>query len=303
MAPQPQPFFLSVAPADLGRRFALYHAPHDVEARGLVVYVHPLAEEMNKSRRMAALQSRAFAAQGFAVLQMDLLGCGDSAGDFSDATWARWVSDVADACSWLRRRHTPPLGTAAPPLWLWGLRVGCLLAAEAATRLEEGCNFVFWQPTLVGNMALQQFLRLKLAGDMLAGNAKGAMAALRQQLARGQPTEIAGYMLNPALADGLEQAVLRPPPPPGRVDWLDVSASPEGGLPPAASRVVEQWNDAGWDVRTQVVPGPSFWQTTEIEEAPALVVATSAALEQPRAPNEAAGSAPSSSALLREGGS
>ena len=300
MAPQAQPFFLSVAPADLGRRFALYYAPHVVEARGLVVYVHPLAEEMNKSRRMAALQSRAFAAQGFAVLQIDLLGCGDSAGDFGDATWAQWVSDVADACRWIRRQHTPPAGTVAPPLWLWGLRVGCLLAAEAAARLEEGCNLLFWQPTLVGNMALQQFLRLKVAGDMLAGNAKGAVAALRQQLASGQPAEIAGYILNPALADGLEHAVLRPPARPCRADWLEVSATPEGGLAPAASRVAEQWNDAGWDVRTRVVPGPAFWHTTEVEEAPALVAATSAALERPQAPNEVAEPAHSNSALLRE---
>jgi len=33
---------------------------------------------MNKSRRMAALQARVFAAMGFGVLQIDLFGCGDS---------------------------------------------------------------------------------------------------------------------------------------------------------------------------------------------------------------------------------
>jgi len=43
---------------------------------------------MNKSRRMVALQARALAGRGFAVLQMDALGCGDSAGDMQDATWA-----------------------------------------------------------------------------------------------------------------------------------------------------------------------------------------------------------------------
>ncbi|MDO9450700.1 MAG: hypothetical protein Q7J21_09460, partial [Rugosibacter sp.] len=81
-----QPFFLSVS----GRsRFCLYHSPVPGAAlRGAVVYIHPFAEEMNFSRHMVALQSRALAAQGYAVLQIDLLGCGDSAGDFSEASWS-----------------------------------------------------------------------------------------------------------------------------------------------------------------------------------------------------------------------
>ncbi len=73
--------------------------------RGAVVYVHPFAEEMNKSRRMAALQSRALAAAGFAVLQIDLLGCGDSSGDFGDASWDEWIDDVLLAVRWLRGQH------------------------------------------------------------------------------------------------------------------------------------------------------------------------------------------------------
>ncbi len=52
---------------------------------------------MNKSRRMAALQARAFAAMGFGVLQIDLFGCGDSSGDFSDARWDIWKQDLAIA--------------------------------------------------------------------------------------------------------------------------------------------------------------------------------------------------------------
>ena len=67
-----------------------------------MVYIHPFAEEMNKARRMAALQSRALAAAGFDVLQIDLLGCGDSSGDFGDATWNDWVNDVVHGCRWLR---------------------------------------------------------------------------------------------------------------------------------------------------------------------------------------------------------
>ncbi len=49
-------------------------AAKEASGKPLVVHVHAFAEEMNKSRRMAAMQSRALAAAGFAVLQIDLLG-------------------------------------------------------------------------------------------------------------------------------------------------------------------------------------------------------------------------------------
>ena len=75
MAVFPDPLFLQVKLGPLGRRFALHHRPAG-PPRGLVVYVHPFAEEMNKSRRMAALQSRALAEAGFAVLQLDLMEIG-----------------------------------------------------------------------------------------------------------------------------------------------------------------------------------------------------------------------------------
>jgi exosortase A-associated hydrolase 2 len=239
---------------------------------------------------MAALQSRALAANGFAVLQVDLLGCGDSAGDFGDATWARWVADVAAACDWLQDRHRPPVGEAAAPLWLWGLRVGCLLAAEAASKLDIACDFLFWQPILEGKAALQQFLRLKAAGDMLAGTGKGAMSALRQQLSGGHSIEIAGYVLNPALASSLENAVLRPAPRPCRVAWLEVSAVSEAGPSPASSRVIDHWKAAGCEVMAQALIGAAFWQTTEIEEVPELLAATSTSLEQAQRSRDMAGS-------------
>ena len=78
-----------------------------------MLYIHPFAEEMNKSRRMAALQSRALAQAGYAVLQIDLLGCGDSSGDFGDATWQSWVSDVVLGCQWLRSQN-PTQGDSEP---------------------------------------------------------------------------------------------------------------------------------------------------------------------------------------------
>jgi len=278
MAPHPEPLFLRFEPGPLGLRFALHHVPPGA-VRGLVVYVHPFAEEMNKSRRMAALQSRALAAAGFAVLQVDLLGCGDSAGDFGDATWARWVSDVAQACRWLRERSGA--GAADAPLWLWGLRAGCLLAAEAAPLLGEPCNFLFWQAPTSGKPLLQQFLRLKAAGDLLGGQGKALMEQLRSDIAAGKGVEVAGYMLHPELCLGLERATLQPPVllggAAGQVVWLEVSPRAGAGLSPAALTAVGKWTAAGWSVEARPIEGPAFWQTVEIEEAPCLLAASTAA--------------------------
>lgn len=276
-------FFL---PADPGQRLCLLYRAQGGLQRGLVLYVHPFAEEMNKSRRMAALQARALSAAGYSVLQIDLLGCGDSSGDFGDATWQSWVADIVAACKWLRRHcdDAVPASAAPPPLWLWGLRAGCLLAVEAAKQLNEPCNFLFWQAPAAGKTLLQQFLRLKVAGDMLSGQSKGVMEAMRQQLASASPVEIAGYMLAPGLASGLEQATLSPPATTSEAQqlvWLELSTRDDASLSPASVKTIALWQQAGYIVNCRIAQGPAFWQTTEIEEAPALISATIKAVGGP----------------------
>ncbi|MHB1248585.1 MAG: hydrolase 2, exosortase A system-associated [Polaromonas sp.] len=283
---QPRAIFLPAKLVEGGQRFGLFYPPERDEnggaTRGLVLYIHPFAEEMNKARRMAALQARALAQAGYAVLQIDLGGCGDSSGDFGDATWQGWVSDVAQGCHWLRSQgNSQGAGPDNVPLWLWGLRAGCLLAVEAARQLGAPCNFLFWQPPSAGKPLLQQFLRLQVAGDMLGGQSRGVMEGMRQQLAAGSPVEIAGYLLSPELATGLEQATLAPPArlsPAQRLEWIEVSTRDDASLSPISAKTIAQWQQAGFAARSHIVRGPAFWQTTEIEEAPALLEATTAAL-------------------------
>lgn len=264
----PEAFFLPVVP---GQRFCILHQSRCDAELGAVLYIHPFAEETNKSRRMAALQARTLAAAGYVVLQIDLLGCGDSSGDFCDATWNAWVEDTIRAWRWLRARSDAPV-------WLWGLRAGCLVAVEAAARLEEACHFLFWQPPASGKLLLQQFLRLKTAGEMISGHTKGGMESLRQRLAAEGHVEVAGYALSQGLAAGLERAELCPPNIPARVEWIELSSRPEATLAPSSIKYVERWQTAGFAVRSHIVNGPAFWQTTEIEEVPALLSATLAAI-------------------------
>jgi len=264
-------FFL---PREFGQRFCLFHpACNYNSARGAIIYVHPFAEEMNKARRMAALQARAMASAGFDVLQIDLLGCGDSSGDFADATWQAWKDDILAGHLWLRTR-------SQAPITLWGLRAGCLLAANAADNLPEQVSFIYWQPVISGKQHWQQFMRLKMAGGLTSGSAKGVNESIRQQLTAGQTVEIAGYSVSPALADSLEKAELEMPDVhPGRVIWLELSTRDDAMLAPLSQKRIEEWQVSGINVEAKVLRGHGFWQTTEIEDAPDLIAATMSALE------------------------
>ncbi|WP_431104449.1 hydrolase 2, exosortase A system-associated [Roseateles noduli] len=274
------PFFLDDGAG--GQRLCV-HYPATGAARGQILLLPPFAEEMNKSRRMIALAARAFAAAGFEVLTIDLLGCGDSSGDFGDATWTRWQHDVRLAVDWLDARAVPgPDGAdrgGKPPLWLWGLRAGALLAPAAFDALtDRPLHLLLWQPLAAGKLQLQQFMRLRVAADLIGGQAKGAVQAMRDQLARGEPVEIAGYLLAPALAEGLESAQLKPSARVRRVAWLELSPREDATLTPAAAMAVDAWTAQGAEVRAAVCQGPSFWAATEIEEAPRLIEASLAAL-------------------------
>lgn len=275
----PPPFEAFFIPADAGRagqRFALYHPPQGAP-KGSVLHLHAFAEEMNKSRRMVALQARAMAQAGYAVLLIDLAGCGDSSGDFGDATWADWVADALLGARWLRQRHPDA------PLWLWGLRAGALLACAAASSLaaagDSANHLLFWQPPASGKQVLQQFLRLKTARDMLGGEAaKGNGPSPRDELAQGRAVDIAGYRLNPALASGLEAATLAPPPATGNAVWFELGSRDQPLL--ATVSAADKWRAAGWPLRLDGLAASSFWQTTEIETAPELISATLAALSE-----------------------
>ena len=271
MIPSPLPFFLDGA--DGLRRLAIYHEPRKA-TKGCVLYVHPWCEEMNKSRHMAAAQARALAQEGYATLQIDLAGCGDSGGEFGDANWSQWIEDVVAGARWIRQRHNAPL-------WLWGLRSGCLLACQAAARLtdvEPAPGFLFWQPVAQGKVMLQQFLRLVLAGSLSDGSSRSTLASLRERLLAGQSIRVAGYELNAALSAGLEAATmapsLAPPAATSTALFFEVSSSPDEQVSPAMADLVESWRAAGHRASAARVRGPAFWQTTEIEHVPALLEST-----------------------------
>jgi exosortase A-associated hydrolase 2 len=278
--PPAHPFFLDAAP---GRRFCLYHRPRG-EVLGAVLQVPAFGEEMNKARRMCALQARLLAEQGYGVLQIDLYGCGDSDGDFRDARWEIWKSDLQAALFWLRRE-------CPGSMHLWALRLGALLALDCARDAGDIERMLLWQPVSEGAAYLTQFLRLRLAADMLhtaageggesgGGKQRGGTEALRKTLEQGISLEIAGYELAPQLAFAIDALDLaRLPAPSCAIDWFEIVPSSARAPAPGRARLIRHCGQAGWRIRNHVVEAPAFWASQEIVEAPGLLAASVAALQ------------------------
>lgn len=271
--PPAKPFFLEAEP---GERFCLYHSPSpDKKCRGALVYVHPFGEEMNKSRRMAAMQARAFTTQGLGVLQIDLFGCGDSSGDFRDARWEIWKQDLTTAKNWLEN-------TACAPVGLWGLRLGALLALDFARSSGSKIDqIILWQPVLSGESFLTQFLRLRLASEIFTAD-MGAQAmtgtnTMRGFLQAGNTLEVAGYELSPELAASIDSLRIAELPMTGiPVHWFEIVASADRSITPAGAKVVNAWKQESVDLHVHTVVCSPFWATQEISECSDLVSSTAA---------------------------
>ena len=262
------PFFIDTS----GRRlFALHHAPEG-DRKGSVLMLPPFAEEMNMSRRMSYLAGRTISAAGYDFLSLDLTGTGESSGDFEDADWETWQQDAAAAADWLARE------TGETPVVL-GLRAGALLAADTAFDRK---GLIFWQPVGNGETMLNQFLRIRVAAGLTGSDDKETTKDLRAEWSAGNPVEVAGYMVGPALAAGLD--VLRladmTPSPDTRVKLLE-TGTPGGDATPGSQRIIGAWTEAGIDVSTVVCAGEPFWTIQETTIAPALIDATVAALAGP----------------------
>ncbi|MEH6570591.1 MAG: hydrolase 1, exosortase A system-associated, partial [Halioglobus sp.] len=234
-----------------------------------VIHVPAFAEEMNKSRAMISLHARQMADTGVAVVVPDLYGTGDSEGEFDDAHWKHWKSDLDYLILWAQ-------GQGAGTITLWGLRLGCLLALDVVQKEREIVSgLLLWQPVLSGKLHLGQFLRLRMASAMMSGAAE-SVGDLRELLLQGQTLEVAGYQLSAELFAQLEtvSAANLVIPRGLKIRVAEVVASADKPPLPVTLKQLELWQRSGVDGSASSHPGDPFWMTQEIAYAHALGDAT-----------------------------
>lgn len=254
----------------VGKVFTLYFPPQG-EARGALLYLPPLAEEMNRCRALAGAQARDLAKLGYAVLLLDYFGTGDSSGELKDANWDIWHADVDAASAWIEQQ-------TGQPVILWGCRLGAMLAAEASSRAPERYQrLLLWQPVIDGKMFLTQFLRLRVASLMDRGLPPETTDQMRAQFADGKSVAISGYELPAALGNAIDMLRLVDLNlAHAQIDWLENVSEPGKPLTPGSQKVIGTLQAQGAQINVHSFTAPPIWQLHERDEAPALIKTTSA---------------------------
>ena len=264
-----EPFFLL---GTKGKLFSLFFSPITSQKfKTAILFVPPFAEELNKSRRMIAMQSRKFAELNYPVLVVDLYGTGDSEGDFSEATWETWISDLQHAVRWLSE-----LGVKN--LIIWCLRTGALLALHRLQQFEIPVStLVLWQPVIKGSGFITQFLRLRLAADIISERNKNSLVSLREQFDNGHNVEISGYSLSAELYQGLNKGDLFAANLQGvnKIIYFELATSADRPFSAPTKKIIEKWKNENIDMVAEIVMGEQFWSTPEIAVAPNLIESTS----------------------------
>jgi len=168
-------------------------------ARGTVLFLPPLGDELNHTRPLMAAAARSLAATGWNVQCTDPYGMGDSEGDFAHASLTQWVEDFADDAA---------AAAVQGPWVLWVARQGALLLPALWHALQRRgaplpLALASWSPVVQGGAVVTQWLRLAALGN--TGSAVDqSVDWLRRQLSAGTAVECGGYLLSAALANELE---------------------------------------------------------------------------------------------------
>lgn len=139
-------------------RFGWLHLPESGRVQGAVVLCPPLGIEAICTYFTYRTLADRISEHGVAVLRFDYDGTGDSVGEQADADRvAGWRASVDDAIGVLVELGIETIG-------LGGIRMGALLAADAASRHGGVHTLLLWDPCLSG----QIFLREQMAFRMLS---------------------------------------------------------------------------------------------------------------------------------------
>ena len=124
------------------RLHGVLHRPTDRPRSRALVMCPPFGEERKSSARVMTLAARALARQGYFVLRFDYAGTGESDGNMSQASVARWLDDIVDARSHLAARSD------ARSVGLLGIRFGATLAALVPTPEAALPSLILWGPLM-----------------------------------------------------------------------------------------------------------------------------------------------------------
>ena len=174
--------------------FGIFHQPDGPSDRPVFVFCHPFGEEKLWTHRVFVSFARRLASEGHAVLRFDLMGNGDSDGDFSNSSLASAASDVRCAIAQAR------LLTGSRRVSLLGLRFGATIAALAAEQERDIHQVLLWAPIVDGARYMQELLRVNVTTQMAVyKEVRHDREALVEAMRQGDTVNVDGYDLGFAL--------------------------------------------------------------------------------------------------------
>jgi exosortase A-associated hydrolase 2 len=263
--PAPEPHFLDQHADQL---YGVLH-PAVGKVRGTVLMAGPFAAERERAHNVTILWCQRAAQAGFDALYFDYRGIGESSGRFEDQTFDTWLDDLTASARWLRERRPEA------PLYLLGVRLGAVLAAQAFER-GIGSGLVMWGPPRSARDMLWDVLRRILAADFMqapTGAAKKTREDYARMLEGGELVNVDGYFWSPELWRSAERFPLALPGSDEQRPWLNVDLKlvPRGAppgevvqtlVPEPGSHQLAIRADKFWDVMTVVPVCQSLFESS-----------------------------------------
>jgi exosortase A-associated hydrolase 2 len=173
------------------RLFGVVHQPVGTPSGAAWVFCHPFAEEKLWAQRVYVSFARTLAARGAWVVRFDMMGNGDSEGQFSAASVNTMLSDIDCAI-----RYLEGVSGISRGIGLLGLRFGATLAALAAERSPKVGKLVLWEPIVDGAKYMQEMLRINLTTQSAVyKEIRHNREALVRMMREGTTVNIDGYEL------------------------------------------------------------------------------------------------------------
>jgi exosortase A-associated hydrolase 2 len=230
-----------------------------------VIILPPFAEEMNKSRHIFKQLLTELAQHQYYGFMLDNYGTGDSEADLDLATISLWRDDLQLLLQHLAHWRFSSVSFIA-------LRFGALQLFDLLNHVKLPLpikQVVLWQPMFDPKRFWQQFCRIKIAEAMANGD-KVNQTQIEQQLVEGQVVEIAGYPINLAFYQSIQQIDSSLPVILTRValSWFELSKLDTLAVP------VQKMHDnleKKCQLNFQQIKAEAFWQTTELATADQLI--------------------------------
>ena len=123
--------------------FGVHHSPRGIAKKPAraVLICPPIGQEYIRTHWCLRLTANQLCRNGAHVLRMDYTGMGDSAGSLQDVqSLDQWIDDVLMGIKRLKEL------SGAGTVMLVGLRMGAMLAAQAARLSNDVNSLVLWEP-------------------------------------------------------------------------------------------------------------------------------------------------------------